>query len=151
MGNRQFPHEYEYSLKCESSYTPPSEAEAWAAAGRKPCEENSERYLENMGFSIQSQKIQSILSKHGYQEVWFSTPLDQVWLQEDSFCSLSRNFDPDGMFDTVIGKICACDQAQIQPLIDDFSQINYQCIEKKWRSDIPAFLQKDLLDGLIFP
>ena len=43
--------------------------------------------LEDAGFVVQSKKLQDILLKHGYREAWFSTPLDQVWLQQDSFWS----------------------------------------------------------------
>lgn len=144
LGNQQFPHEYTYKLKFhmhEPPYELSPEALSWCEANKKGYHEKDECSLEDIGFIMQSQKIRDILLKHNYQKAWFSTPFDQVWLQEDSFCSISRDFDPNDMFDTVLGQICTYNQATILSLIDDFARIGYQCVEKKWRSHIPAFLQ----------
>jgi len=122
FGGQQFSLEYEYHIKHNHGLS--SEELSCYAANNENANQHS---LEDVGFIVQSKKLQDILLKHGYYEAWFSTPLDQVWLQQDSFCSISRDFDPDNPFDTVSGKIYAYSQIEIQSLIGDFAQIGYHC------------------------
>lgn len=132
FGWKQFPCQLAYELEFhmhKPPYNLSPEAKIWNDSNL------SDKDLEELGFKIQVEKIQSILLKHGYQEAWFSTPLDQVWLGINSFCSISRDIDPNDMFDTVLGQICAYDLGSIQKVIEDFSLIGYKCIDyKKWRS-----------------
>lgn len=136
FGRRQFPYRLAYELGFhmhEPPFSPSPEAEAWKKENSFHSELSDEE-LEDVGFNIQVEKLQNILMRHGYQQTWFSTPLDQVWLRSDSFCSISRDFDPNDMFDTVIGQICAYDLTEIQNVVKDFAQIGYQCVkDKKFR------------------
>ena len=132
FGRKQFPCQLAYELEFHMHVPPYNlspEAKDWKDSNL------SDEDLEELGFKIQVEKIQSVLLKHGYQEAWFSTPLDQVWLRRDSFCSISRDFDPNDMFDTVLGQLCVYDLDNIQNVIKDFSLIGYKCVDyKKWRS-----------------
>lgn len=65
-------------------------------------EELSEYKLYDMGFQIQVQKLEVPIKELGYERAWFSTELDHIWLKEDTCCILSRDFDPNDMFDTVV-------------------------------------------------
>lgn len=123
FGGQQFSSEYDYRIKPNHGLS----SEELSCYNAKN-ENMSQCSLEDVGFIVQSKKLQGVLLKHGYREAWFSTPLDQVWLQQDSFCSISRDFDPDDIFDTVSGQIYAYNQVSIQSLIDDFAQLGYQCV-----------------------
>ena len=123
FGGQQFPVGYDYRIAQEHELS--SEEFSWCITNYENTNQSS---LEDAGFVVPSKKLQDILLKHGYREAWFSTPLDQVWLQQDSFCSISRDFDPDNIFDTVSGQIYAHNQDAIQYLINDFTQLGYPCV-----------------------
>lgn len=136
FAGKQYPCRLAYELAFHM-HKPPydlsPEAVAWKEKNGFDYDED-DASLDDLGFNIQAEKLEEILKKHGYQEAWFSTPLDQVWLQKDSFCTISREFDPNDMFDTVIGQLCTCDYTAVQGVVDDFAKIGYKCVdEKKWR------------------
>lgn len=85
----------------------------------------SEKELEDIGFQLQIKKLERPLRQLGHERVWFSTELDQVWRKEDACCILSREFDPNDMFDTVVISLWGMGKETVWDLAQAFQELGY--------------------------
>ena len=109
-------------------YGPCPEAEEYCRI--HPVEGLSEEELWDIGFQRQIKKLTRPLEQLGYERAWFSTELDHIWLRENTCCILSREFDPNDMFDTVCVSIWGEEKKPIQVLAGRFQELGYGC----WRA-----------------
>lgn len=107
----------------EPPYSPCPEAEEYKRT--HSTEGLTEWDLENIGFRIQLEKLEGPLKELGYERVWFSTELDHIWIKEDVCCILSKDFDPDDMFDTVAISLRGTSREEVWPLAERFKALGY--------------------------
>ena len=125
-GTEQFPFGYPMDLAFhlhEPPYQPCPEAEEYCRT--HSVEGLTERDLENIGFQIQKEKLEGPLRELGYERTWFSTELDHIWLKEDICCILSREFDPNDMFDTLYISLRGTNKEAVWPLAEKFKKLGY--------------------------
>ena len=108
---------------CSSDLGPCPEAEEYCRI--HPVEGLSEEELWDIGFQLQLQKLEAPLRQLGYEKAWFSTELDHIWLRENTCCILSREFDPNDMFDTVCVSIWGEEKKPIQVMAGRFQELGY--------------------------
>ena len=104
-------------------YGPCPEAEEYCRI--HPVEGLSEEELWDIGFQLQIRRLEGPLQQLGYERAWFSTELDHVWLKENTCCILSRDFDPNDMFDTAPLSIWGKEKKPIQMLAGRFRELGY--------------------------
>lgn len=125
-GMEQFKIRYPMDLAFhlhQPPYSPCPEAENYYRT--HPVEGFTERDLENIGFQIQVEKLEKPLRALGYERTWFSTELDHIWIKEDTCCILSRNFDPNDMFDTLNVSLWGMEGRFVQELAERFKTLGY--------------------------
>lgn len=104
-------------------YRPCPEAEEYCRT--HPVEGLTEKELEDIGFQLQVKKLVGPLEQLGYERAWFSTELDHIWLREDACCIISREFDPNDMFDTAAVSLWGMGKETVWALAEQFKRLGY--------------------------
>lgn len=104
-------------------YRPCPEAEEYCRT--HPVEGLTEKELEDIGFRLQVKKLVGPLEQLGYERAWFSTELDHIWLKEDACCIISREFDPNDMFDTAAVSLWGMGKETVWALAEQFKRLGY--------------------------
>ena len=86
---------------------------------------STEKELEDIGFQLQVKKLVGPLEQLGYERAWFSTELDHIWLKEDACCIISREFDPNDMFDTAAVSLWGMGKETVWALAEQFKRLGY--------------------------
>lgn len=125
-GGKQFSFHHSLELAFhlhQPLYGPCPEAEDYCRT--HPIQNLSEKELEDIGFQLQIKKLEGPLRRLSYERVWFSTELDQVWRKEAACCILSREFDPNDMFDTVYISLWGMGKESVWELAQAFQELGY--------------------------
>ena len=85
----------------------------------------SEEDLWDRGFQIQIARLEGPLREQGYKKAGFSTELDQIWIRGETCCILSREFDPNDMFDTVNISTWGMEGRPMWELAEAFKELGY--------------------------
>ena len=69
----------------------------------------------------------SVLVDQSFQRGWFSTNTDQFWFRGDTCVLLSRNWDADGIWDLVVGRIGSYEPAQGEAIAAHMERTGFTC------------------------
>lgn len=115
---------YEYEWKAKCMFTDKSLPGCIRGLGDVSDVESAEK---DIACTILSEKFASILKQHKFEIAWFSTYTDQFWFNEDTCFIVSRNNDPDSLYNIIEGWIGSHNQKQAENLIHIMAESGFSC------------------------